>query len=39
MSVLFRGRKDEYYGSEFADLIEKYMESIIAVWIKMEADL
>ena len=24
MSVLFRGRKDEYYGSEFADLIEKY---------------
>lgn len=24
MSVLFRGRKDKYYGSEFADLIEKY---------------
>ena len=24
MSVLFRGKKDEYYGSEFADLIEKY---------------
>ena len=24
MSVLFRGRKGEYYGSEFADLIEKY---------------
>lgn len=24
MSVLFRGRKDKYCGSEFADLIEKY---------------
>lgn len=24
MSVLFRGKKDKYYGSEFADLIEKY---------------
>lgn len=24
MSVLFRGRKDKYYGSEFADLIKKY---------------
>ena len=24
MSVLFRGKKDEYYGSEFAVLIEKY---------------
>ena len=24
MSVLFRGRKDKYYGSEFAGLIEKY---------------
>lgn len=27
MSVLFRGRKDKYYGSEFADLIEKYNDS------------
>lgn len=24
MSVLFRGKKDKYYGSEFAVLIEKY---------------
>lgn len=24
MSVLFRGKKDEYYGPEFAVLIEKY---------------